>query len=307
VAQAQPFRPDPRFYAREPYRAPAVVAMPMRLVPPPLILLLLLSAPASVSGICRGVLGGRSIKGANSSVDLVFWAGVEGAGHHFMHAVMQHVPSTLAKVASQWRCGVDWERSHYPETVNRFRELSPDNLNVLDSGSYPMCCTGNHEDRMYRCHPHLDWLAEAAREAGADLKVLLLYRRLEDCLAADCLHRNMETCTSQTETLISNAKIMASHLRGLAPDQISCLRFGDPESMNAGIRDAFSGHVPESLVDDEWESITHEHRRESYEGWDGLAAQLQEADSALEQLCSESQQLTLKDVMAMHRGCSARR
>eukprot|EP00408_Alexandrium_pacificum_P010020 CAMPEP_0171229544 /NCGR_PEP_ID=MMETSP0790-20130122/38935_1 /TAXON_ID=2925 /ORGANISM="Alexandrium catenella, Strain OF101" /LENGTH=72 /DNA_ID=CAMNT_0011695727 /DNA_START=87 /DNA_END=301 /DNA_ORIENTATION=+ len=72
-----------------------------------------------------------------------------------------------------------------------------------------MCCQGNHEERAHSCQPRLDWLAQAARDAGVNLKVLFLYRKLEDCLAADCLHRDMEACLNQTETLISNAKIMA--------------------------------------------------------------------------------------------------
>lgn len=243
---------------------------------------------------------GLRMTARRDGAQLVFFAGLEGSGHHFLEELLREesVDYASAPLPPQWNCGSTWNRQHYSDAVGRFRSRGSGTVHVLPQQmSYPMCCLSNKTGRMHTCHPRTDWLAEAAQEAGADLQVILLQRSLADSLAASCLHRHFEPCANQTETLISNAKILAGHMKSLRPEQISCHRYGELESMKTAVQEAFGGTVPQHLVDVVWEDSTSTDSRNQVDGWDDMVSQLQESELMLEQICMRSKQLTLGEVV----------
>jgi len=137
------------------------------------------------------------------------------------------------------------------------------------------------------------------------LEVILLHRDLEDCLAADCLHRHFEPCAKQVETLVRNTETLLSHLASLHLDQINCHRYGRPESMAKALQDAFGGAVPSDLVDELWHDSPPKLMRDQVPDWSGLAGKLRESQGKLEAVCRNSTQFSLKAMIKhVHRGAA---
>jgi len=229
----------------------------------------------------------------------IFFAGVEGSGHHFLEALMALVDHRSSDLPG-WGCSKPWERSQYGANVAKFRSMQHSQVYVLPQQySYPMCCVGDpksHEMRMHQCHPKLDWMAEAAHEAGVNLQVLFLHRNLEDCLAADCLHRRFEACQQQTETLVSNVAILTAQLRRLKPEQLTCFRYGSDKNMVSSVKEMFGDLVPRTLVEDVWRDSPPKHMRDGVPGWASMAAALKNSQKIMDDVCNAATPMTMSQI-----------
>lgn len=225
---------------------------------------------------------------------VIFFAGVEGSGHHLLEAMMPHINYTQTGFeSSSWTCGGEWKETGIQDFTRHLESLNPNVLYVLPQQySYPMCMVGGHVGRMtYDC-PRVDWMQEAAHAAGVDLHVIQLHRDLGDCLSADCTHRNFEPCAEQADTLLAMGSKMKDQLIQLQPEERSCFRYGNDEEMAREIVTVF-GDGYEDLASSIYKNRQHGNKRDSVPNWQDLESKLQGLQEDLETICSGSSQITL--------------
>jgi len=181
---------------------------------------------------------------------VVFIAGLEGSGHHLLEKITPSKHYNRIEFPGTWQCNVEWQQKEKELFVSQLRNLSTDAIHVLPQQfSYPMCKAGGHEGRMTVHHPRLDWIREATSEAGVSFHVIQLHRSLDDSLASGCLHKKIENCPQQTETLVANGKFLAEHLQQFSPDERLCFRYSDAESMEKALVSAFGKQAKELVAD----------------------------------------------------------
>mmetsp|Transcript_58777 Transcript_58777/g.164057 ORF Transcript_58777/g.164057 Transcript_58777/m.164057 type:complete len:693 (-) Transcript_58777:33-2111(-) len=205
---------------------------------------------------------------------LLFVAGLEGVGHHFFATLFEHdwdmptqkpnergVKRTVREVrlVGNWnQRGLEiqaqrhygreplpagWTNEHLEANVKLLRQAKHSRAGVL-LGVYPLSTSwpnghATHAVRMSHMRPDIVLMAEAAEEAGVDLRVLLLHRDGPGTLAANCLHRlDLEDCAGQAETLTTNAKALAEQLARIdrAFYLPGCIDYGDLDSIIRGLR-----------------------------------------------------------------------
>lgn len=86
---------------------------------------------------------------------------------------------------------------------------------------------GSHDKRRDVAHPDESKLVAAATMAGIGVRIIVTLRPATSVLEADCLHRVMERCKLQAETLIANAGYLTRQLRSLDQNKFRCVRYGD--------------------------------------------------------------------------------
>jgi len=241
-----------------------------------------------------------------SPVKLLFFAGLEGSGHHLMDSVIKRVKGEqIVKHKydgfgkSKWNCG-EWHHEGKEEVVREWKELKP-GLHILPwFMSYPMCGAGNHDGRAHKFHPRIDWMKEAADEAGIKLHIIYLYRHVPDCLAADCIHRagnfTMENCSSQTETLFHNAAELVKQLQTISKSDYSCFRYGDMDSMRSVIQENF-GAESGNLIDVIFQQHPSKAEREREEGWSNFESQLGKTNLEMSLACSDAHSTSFSQVL----------
>lgn len=229
----------------------------------------------------------------NSRARVVFYAGLEGAGHHLLFSVSVKISrSTGIKLGSvqfpsSWACGKRWGMDGIQTMAQAFKKLDRSQVWTLPPfASYPECQVGCHKCRRDWSMPKLQWIAEAASKAGVDLHVILLYRPVVDCLVAGCIHRDFEPCRPYNETLNSMAHILSSQLDKMDSTTIHCFRYGNLSSMSAAC-DAAYGHGLRS--EDAFKQVFGK-RMISYRPLNlnlkRVASELQDADLALARHCN---------------------
>jgi hypothetical protein len=268
--------------------------------------------------------GNRSLLGSNTSQaqvpssapTVIFIAGVEGSGHHFMQKFMNRVVGQHIEFPPAWRCGHRPSSEGIAAMQESMARLETGRTYMLYDicpdcqASYP-CGPGSgsnaarHLARNGEHWPRLDWIAQAADGAGVLLHVILLYRTLDDCLASDCLNRNFEDCDGQAETLATAGAALASQASvvSVGPAQMSCFEYGDLDSLAAAMDDIFGdGQVPEDLITSVWEDRAPRGRpRESVQNWADLVGRLGSADNSLRDVCQKSGNATLGTLMQLGR------
>lgn len=187
---------------------------------------------------------------------VVFLAGVEGAAHHFAEAVFK----AWAHDRSVYHGGnISWPDKWGPRRVEtaegipilqkEFEALESNTVSLIWR-SYPFGPGLHHVRRMLN-RPNLKYIAQAASNAGVKLKVIFMLRDLVDCLIADCVHRQFESCEDQLETLNSNGRALAAQIRKLDPEIVECFEFGNQESMYKSFSDVY-GPQSTDLIDKLW-------------------------------------------------------
>jgi hypothetical protein len=239
---------------------------------------------------------------------VIFIAGVEGAGHHFMQKFMNQILGKHVEFPESWRCGKTWASDGIDAMRERMARLQKGQAYMLYDccpdcqASYP-CGGGSHHERNNDHWPRLDWIAEAAGKAGVALRVLFLYRSLEDCLAADCLHRKNEDCDRMAQTLSSVGTVLAGQAMLASagnPQMISCFRYGDLKSLEVAMQDLFGeGKVSKDLIHSAWKERAPKRMRQSIQNWPDLAASMQSADDNLFSVCSDAGQATFNMLMGL--------
>lgn len=257
---------------------------------------------------------------AEDAPNLIFLAGVEGAGHHFMHKFMNRIVPNHITFPPAWPCGGPWSPDGKVAMRDKLTGLQKGGMYMLydhscqaacDSmSSYP-CGGGSHYNRNQNWWPLLDWIAGAAQDAGVVLHVIFLHRNLEDCLAADCLHRHMESCDNQAQTLSHVGSVLAAqlwttfgvdHENAINPANVSCFQYGDLDTLNAAMDDIFGkGRVPQDLIDTVWQDRPARGQRAAISNWHDLLGTMARSDSALSEACRASGQSTLGTLMQLAR------
>lgn len=234
---------------------------------------------------------------------VIFIAGLEGSGHHLLLTFLDHVstPATLSELPRQWQNGSKSRKDpDYSDIVSRWASLPKGTIEVIGLWppiSYP-AWTGPHWARMHAQYPRLDWIQDAAREANVKLRVIFTHRALDDCLAANCIHRDFETCPLQVETMKWNAKILAAHLNAIPPSELQCFRYGNPDSMLKSLQDVLGvEQVPKNIVDTVYVEHPPDDLRVNETNWDGLVKQLRQTSKGLEAICERSRRLGIKQLV----------
>jgi len=229
-----------------------------------------------------------------SSAEVVFVAGVEGAGHHLMKAIFKKMKIVdrrmqMVDLPPQWRCDrrASFDPKYTANLQESFRTLQSGNVYLFDDPSYPSCGTGSHAGRSDLSHPRIDLIAKAASKAGVQLHIIFLHRNLDDCLAADCLRRSAESCGARTEALMASAGALSSQLRQLEPGTVSCLKFGASEKMERALREAYPGKVSDQLVHELYKDHVSADARSAQKGWRVYVDSLRRANSTLDHQCWE--------------------
>lgn len=259
-------------------------------------------AMSIITSVVRGI---RYSQPAQRRV--VFFAGVEGTGHHLLQAIYKQITekpevagTKLEAVAFPrvWGCGMKWQEGGKQEMTETFEQLNSSNVvwTLPQQASYPECGVGDvednqlkHDSRAYDYHPRLDWIEQVATATGTDLHVILLYRPLIDCLIADCQHRHFEPCQDQADTLQSNAGFLVDQIKASfkEPGNVHCFRYGDHESMHGAVNGAY-GKTNPNMTREVLNEVWRPHKkssaeRESMEKM--YASKLAEADATLLELC----------------------
>jgi len=228
---------------------------------------------------------------------VIFFAGVEGSGHHLLEQLTPKLKLTNLEFGGSWDCKTHWKEQDKAHVVSMFRNLSKDAVYVLPQQfSYPMCKTNGHMGRMTIDHPRLDWIKEAADKAGVDLHVIQLFRPMDDCLAADCLHREFEPCRSQSKTLVANGGFLAEHLRLFSKNQRSCFRYGEPEAMERAVTDSF-GTQGENLISEIYKAHPHRSTRNKINDWNAIVETMQPIQNTLDGICGDSAQVGFSEFL----------
>jgi len=220
---------------------------------------------------------------------IVFFAGVEGSGHHLLQSITPHLDMCMLGFAHRsWRCGVTWRREGVDIFVNQLKSLEGSCVYLLPQHmSYPMCL-GDHETRMDLFYPRLDWIHEAVQQVdGVELHVLQIYRDMDDSLAADCLHRHFEPCDKQADTLVSNGAKLAEHLRLLKPNEKSCFQYGEPEVMAKAVEDVFGAEY-KHVVEDIYREHPSQGMRDKVPRWADYVSMLHDTQELLRDECRKS-------------------
>lgn len=180
---------------------------------------------------------------------VVFIAGIEGAGHHFVGEYFTACDVDSVDLPAAWGCDIWTEEDHGIATFARSLEgLVPSGVYLVgspwDTFSYPCGSApksgiqGNHNRRMLR-YPRIDWLQRAADLAGVDFRVLYLKRDFHDALAADCVDRAFENCDLDAKTLKSNLLTLKGQLKDVPKCKTRCLHYGVLAEMRAPLEELF--------------------------------------------------------------------
>lgn len=233
---------------------------------------------------------------SDSNVKIIFFAGVEGSGHHLLESITPHIRICPLNFApGTWGCGGEWQRTGFEIFVSQLKQLEGSCIHMLPQQmSYPMCEDGGHEGRMTYDYPRLDWIHEAVQQVGGiQLHVVQLYRDMGDCLAADCLHRTFEPCEQQAQTLISNGAKLSGHLKLLDPRDRSCFSYGEPQAMVNAVEETFGAEYGD-LVTDIYSEHPAQGLRDQVPKWAEYVSMMQDVQSSLYDECRKSAPASLK-------------
>jgi len=190
----------------------------------------------------------------SSKVRFVFFAGLEGSGHHGVNSAYKEcgVMCASAKaVAQELLAGGDQPhgafvygrqtdeqiRSHRAAAIDAFRRVEaehgsgPARLVFVNCGaglpaqnksgemSYPNYAGPNKVLH----NPDVTVLARLAEDAGVDLRVVVLRRGAEDILRSTTMHRHFGSEAHEAAVLAESAAYLAAQLRMLDPAFVECV------------------------------------------------------------------------------------
>jgi len=249
-----------------------------------------------------------------SAPRVVFTAGLEGAGHHFLmylwDALRHKAGFDVQDLAmpTAWNCtlGCEWKKEPgYSEMVRAFQGLHNGAVHLLNMGyawSYPFSLT-THENRRDRFHPRMDWISQAASATATDFRAIFLYRPMEEVLAADCIHRRFEpSCNLQAETLVNNADHLATQIdivreRG---QFVQCMVYGDLPQMIGPLENVLGIDFElDEAMGDLWSPA--ESHTEFPGDWPEIVSSIRAADAKLFKRCNDGPIAHYSNVLEMLR------
>eukprot|EP00903_Cladosiphon_okamuranus_P015285 g14125.t1 len=225
----------------------------------------------------------------SSSFRLLFLAGLEGTGHHYVlgagRAMFKANPD-LPRIGSDMFIKPFFLPSYMGERASNFVNAEADALEAMqglakEAESLPLPGTvyfprkawsyprGNGAGKVER-YVDLKKMAEVAESTGIDLRVIYLKRAAEDLIVADTVHRNFQkelgdwtedsserAFMEYTRILFTNTAVLHSFLGEIDPSFIVCHdwdRLGDKEQASkiAGFvapNDELADMMMNSLVD----------------------------------------------------------
>lgn len=244
----------------------------------------------------------------------VFFAGLEGSGHHFLFGILGEFtgqfPGKVVEFTGQFpgegarlMPGIDcghqsYDSLHFEWLRAKMMALEPGKVYLMPVGmSYPVCGDSDEDElREKILHPHLSFIAKAAEQADVDLQVVFMYRPIIESLIAGCVHRHFNSCEEYAKILVSNAGFLSRQLQrtDTTATKVHCFRFGNKTSMAAAL-DAAGGagiHTQE-LIRERFYSEPYDEKTEKKadSAEDHLSKvaiqQLDQADVALQQICQD--------------------
>lgn len=228
----------------------------------------------------------------NQSTRVLFFAGIEGAGHHFMEHVLQDIPHKEVRLPHTWQCrpeGSIWMKSDTATMKETLRGLSVSTLWTFPPLlSYPCHGSSNVTGRRAHLpfHPRLDWIREAAAAANVDLRVILVFRPVADTLAADCIHRDFDNCSAQADILNFNGRALVDHLRSVPRSALSCFPYGDQARMRESLRNSMND--TRDLLGTAWADHVEQDSRDTVPDWANLVRSLEPLEHDLWTLCESA-------------------
>lgn len=144
----------------------------------------------------------------SSKLRLLFWAGVEGTGHHYMQSVLDYFGATnniishdvinvkyyrttrLWETTSSYNIYLEEARKDMQRLAALAEDInSPPSIATLDiTPSYPFGKGGTKPLK----YVDLRMLAELAEGEGVDLRIIYLKRSAHDLLVANTIHRQFQ-------------------------------------------------------------------------------------------------------------------
>lgn len=173
---------------------------------------------------------------ANNFARFVFFAGLGGTGHHGWHKTMGSSGACTTHHAAERRMRDLWYGNDesvdlsYDQLVAELRNTTLQHiktgtkqlycLNIIKGSmlSYPDCNSKRH-------HPDLVSLSNAAADAGADLRIVVMHRDPAPMLVSLSLHRNLLPLAEEANQMGNQAAILHSQLAAIHPQSFMCTPF----------------------------------------------------------------------------------
>lgn len=135
---------------------------------------------------------------------VVYLAGLEGVGHHYMQTAFEG-GSKVQKAGADnfgWQASMSGTVSHYAESRSQAREqmqgfaqeeqgLQEGQARVVSLGSHLSYPYNGGPDKVFQ-YVDLRMLADLAEEEGLDLRIVYLRRSAHDMVVADTVHREFQ-------------------------------------------------------------------------------------------------------------------
>lgn len=262
------------------------------------------------SGVARGRSkagrGGDRAVQPSTKPRVVFVAGLEGSGHHLLETLWTELQSAMPAVAFR-HVNVSMfnilSNSPAPgETMLAALSAVRDNFDKAPAGeqaiwmlpecvSYPCGGVGDHNGRQGQLYsPNFIEYMEVAEQVGVELHVIFLFRPIEDCMTASCVHRDFEPCDELVDTVLASEKNLAAQLWQLPAEAATCFEYGDLDSMTLALEEAVGyGLQARETIERNWEDKAEEEG--ASEGadveplWSTFVQQVAPAQHELGMLC----------------------
>jgi hypothetical protein len=196
----------------------------------------------------------------NDFARFVFFAGLGGTGHHGWHAVMGKSnacvthPVAEALMRKLWYGDDESVDLFYEQLVSELRATTQHHmktrskqlycLNVVNGSmlSYPDCNSRRH-------HPDLVSLANAAADAGADLRIIVMHRDPAPMLVSLSLHRALLPLAEEANQMSNQAAILHAQLSAIDPQLFICTPFSGVVERADPISNFVIGDLGQSFAD----------------------------------------------------------
>ncbi|CAE7232178.1 unnamed protein product [Symbiodinium natans] len=185
----------------------------------------------------------------SSQVRFVFFAGLEGSGHHFWHEMIKRLPinrsEDLSRALFDGQHGGffnadEHSRGDYAEDIAKLMSEMEMNLSstpgckvvalngvepqVSGMMSYPNM---GGKDRAGR-NPDIFALAKLAEAAGVDLRIVLLTRHPESMVQSMCERNYEKDVAHAVREVAMTISLLSEQLELLDPSYVACWTYEDP-------------------------------------------------------------------------------
>jgi hypothetical protein len=219
----------------------------------------------------------------NNFARFVFFAGLGGTGHHGWQTTMKQSgactlhPDIDTSIRGLWYGSDDEADVFYHQLVMQLRNVTQHHVGTNVSQLYCLNVLSgvsmlSYPDRNSQLHhPDLVSLTNAAADAEADLRVVVMHRDPAPMLVSLSLHRNLLELAEEAQQMANQAAILHSQLASIDPQYFLCVPFAGTVARADQISDFVVGGLGKSIAEE-----IREHYLEKKD--DVEAAQLQITD-----------------------------